>query len=129
LEFDAPALDLLLRADIPSLSEPNSGTNKGKEREEILEQARDHEEEGEKELLNFEGDLQLPIQFDDNELDKADDKSDSNEDEDEDGDEDGDGDGDGDGDEVLTTVRKNAERARRKMVDKYSKTYTIEVFA
>jgi hypothetical protein len=101
------------------LSKPNSSTNKGKEREEILEQARDHdgegegEGEGEEELLNFEGDLQLPIRLDNDELDKADDHSDS----------------DGDGDEVLATVRKNAERARHKMVDKYSKTHTIEVFA
>jgi hypothetical protein len=69
--------------------------------------------------LNFKGDFQLPIQLDDDELDKAYDKSNS----------DGDGDGDGDGYEVLATVRKNEERASHKMVDKYSKTHTIEVFA
>jgi hypothetical protein len=49
-------LDPLLRANVPLL-------NKGKGQEEILEQARDCEEDcgEEEELLNFEGDLQLPI--------------------------------------------------------------------
>jgi hypothetical protein len=94
----------------------NSSTNKGKGQKEILEQSRDYKEDcgEEEELLNFEGGLQLLIQL-----------------------EDGDGDGDGDGDEdedenedkVLVIVCKNAQRAKHKIVDKYSKTHTINVTA
>jgi hypothetical protein len=122
-------LDPLLRANVPLLSKPNSSTNKGKGQEEILEQARDYKEDcrEEEELPNFGGDLQLPILVDNNVIDRANNKSDSNGDRDGDGDRDRDA--DGDKDEVLATVCKNAQRARHKIVDKYSKTHAIKVFA
>lgn len=92
-------------------------TNKGKNQEDVLKQARDYKEDcGEEEkLFNFKRDLRLPIQLDNDVIDRANNKSDR--------------DRDRDRDEVLATVRKNAQSARHKIVDKYSKTYAIAVFA
>lgn len=138
LDIDALPLP---QSNVPLLPKPNSSTNKGKEQEKHTRDHRDEEaepqdhenEEGEPqdhededgepqdpededgepqdhedgEPQDFEGNLQLPIQLDEDE----DNGSDSGV------------------DKVLAAVRKNSQKARHKMVDKYSKSHKIEVFS